>query len=75
MCALKLIATRWEDDRVRLGGPEQEVKSGAAVSVMATADDLRGLQDRLIRLEREETTDWKAGFWTITEAELHWILF
>lgn len=42
-------------------GAKQEVKSGAAVSVMAAADDLRGLQDRLIRLEREETTDRKAG--------------
>lgn len=31
------------------------------MSVMAAADDLRGLQDGLIRLEREETTDWRAG--------------
>lgn len=41
---------------------------------MAAADDLRGLQGRLIRLEREETTGWSARQFAPSLCELHWTL-
>lgn len=42
-------------------GPRQELKSGGAASVMAGLGDLRGLQRRLIRLQRQGMTGRRAG--------------